>query len=328
MSTIDLLSRPIAFHRAYVDLGVGVTGALMLSQCCYWRSRTNRKDGWFYKSQAEWQQETGLGRREQETARKRLVQSGFLSEDRRGVPARLYFRVNTEALESALTALAASMAESANQGCTDQPFSMAESANQECTKAPNRAGGKRQSITEITTETTPEITAVETSGPDRPDTSGATATESSEPESEPLRPEAAIQNGKHWGTATDLELAEWMWASLCEQLGDDRPRQPNMASWANSIRLMRERDNRKPVHIKALFTWCRKHAFWSANVQGPCKLREKWSQLVTQRNSDRDMASPAASRSQQIEEQNKAVGTAWAARKSPDLPSGQVYDHE
>ena len=328
MSTIDLLSRPIAFHRAYVDLGVGVTGALMLSQCCYWRSRTNRTDGWFYKSQAEWQQETGLGRREQETARKRLVQAGFLSEDRRGVPAKLYFRVNTDALEVALSGLAARMAESANQVCTGTTSRMAESANQECTKAPNRAGGKRQSITEITTETTSEITAEETSGPDRPDTVEPIVVEPPEPESEPKRPEAAIQSGKHWGTAEDLELAQWMWVSISEQLGDDRPRKPNIASWANSVRLMRECDNRKPVHIKALFAWCRKHAFWSSNVQSPCKLREKWSQLVTQRNRDRDTASPAANRSQQIEEQNKAVGTAWAARKSLGQPAGEVYNHE
>lgn len=323
MSTIELLSRPIAFHRAYVDLGLGITGALMLSQCVYWRTRTSSPEGWFYKSQAEWQQETGLGRREQETARKRLVQAGFLEEDRRGVPAKLYFRVNTEALETALAALVVSMAESANQECTVEPSSMAESANQECTKAPNRAGGKRQSITEITTETTSEITAEETSEPVRPDLIGPPPNEPAQGESEPAHPEAAIQSGKHWGTAEDLELAEWMWSELASQLGEDSPRQPSMAAWANSVRLMRERDNRKTVHIKALFSWCRQHAFWAANIQSPAKLREKWSQLAMQRKRERE-AGPA--KSNDIESHNREVGMSWAQRRGNT--AGEVIQHE
>ncbi|MFP3979149.1 replication protein O [Marinobacter sp. KMM 10035] len=321
MSTIELLSRPIAFHRAYVDLGLGITGALMLSQCVYWRTRTSNPEGWFYKSQAEWQQETGMGRREQETARKRLVQAGFLEEDRRGVPAKLYFRVNTEALESALAALVVSMAESANQECTGKPSSMAESAIQECTKAPNSAGGKRQSITEITTETTSEITAERTSGPDRPDSIQPPSNESDQDAPEPSRPNAAIQSGKHWGTAEDLMLADGMWSDLAGQLGDDSPRQPNMAAWANSVRLMRERDGRKIIHINALWHWCRQHTFWSANIQSPAKLREKWSQLAMQRKQEREIP-----KSNDIESHNREVGMSWAHRRSGS--TGETINHE
>ncbi len=326
MSTIELLSRPIAFHRAYVDLGLGITGALMLSQCVYWRTRTSNPEGWFYKSQAEWQQETGMGRREQETARKRLVQAGFLEEDRRGVPAKLYFRVNVDALEAALEGLSSRMAESANQVCTGGAHSMAESANQECTKAPNRAGGKRQSITEITTETTSEITAKETSEPDRSDTIDDQRADSLPSEETQARPNAAIEKGRFWGTAEDQSLAEWMWAELSAQLGDDRPQAPCMARWANSVRLMRERDKREPRHIRALFYWCRNHSFWSANVLSPDKLREKWTQLATQRKQERQRGPATGNRAQQIEDYNKAVGHSWATGQSQ--PSGEVYNHE
>ncbi|NWN92273.1 replication protein O [Marinobacter adhaerens] len=321
MSTIELMSRPIAFHRAYVDLGVGITGALMLSQCVYWRTRTSNSDGWFYKSQTEWQQETGMGRREQETARKRLVQAGFLEEDRRGVPAKLYFRVNTDALEAALEGLSSRMAESANQECTDKPSSMAESAKQECTKAPNSGGGKRQSITEISTETTSEITAERTSEPNRPDSIEPTSNESDQNGQEPDRPGAAIQSGKHWGTVEDLQLADGMWGDLVNQLGDDSPRQPNMAAWANSVRLMRERDGRKIVHINALWHWCRQHSFWAANIQSPAKLREKWSQLAMQRNREREPG-----QSNDIESHNREVGMSWAQRRSGQ--AGEVIQHE
>src|SRR5690554_8085173 len=71
-----------------------------------------------------------------------------------------------------------------------------------------------------------------------------------------------------------------MWDRLAEQLGQDKPREPNLARWANTIRLMREQDGRELRHIRALYDWCRQHEFWSANVQSPDKLREKWSQLA------------------------------------------------
>ncbi|MCC5904118.1 MAG: hypothetical protein JJT87_19575 [Halomonas sp.] len=164
MSLINLLDRPIAFNRTFVDLGVGITGALMLSQCVYWSTRTKDDEGWFYKTQAEWTDETGMTRREQETARKKLVNKGYIKEVRRGVPCKTYYRLDREALEADLLQVAqkrhSSMAESANQECTKAPTSMAESAKQACTNPPDSDGGMRPTITEITTETTAESTQV------------------------------------------------------------------------------------------------------------------------------------------------------------------------
>jgi hypothetical protein len=151
MSILNVLDRPIAFNRAFVDLGVGITGALMLSQCVYWSTRTKNPDGWFYKTQSEWADETGLTRREQETARKRLIAKGYVVEVRRGVPCKVYYKLNREALEADLWQIAQT-----------RQSSMAESAKLDCTKAPSCDGGKRQTITEITAETT-----TETSGPNR-----------------------------------------------------------------------------------------------------------------------------------------------------------------
>jgi hypothetical protein len=340
MSIIEIMARPIAFNRAFVDLGLGMCGAMMLSQSLYWRTRTRDAGGWFYKSQTEWQQETGMTRREQETARRRLTEAGFLEEKRRGVPARLYFRVKIEAVESALAGLSSRMAESANQGdkssknasladsanqvCTYGAPSMADSANQECTDAPDKNGGKRQSISEITTETTTEITAERTSGPDRPDTDVSPSQEKTTAGAvEPERPGAAIQSGRYWGTQEDLDLAVWMWDALVEQLGDDRPREPNYSRWANTIRLMREKEGRQHRHIKALYAWCRQHSFWAANVQSPDKLRDKWSQLAMQRNRERE-AGPSSSND--VETHNREVGMNWAMGKKP--ATGEIYDHE
>lgn len=96
---ISLLDRPIAYQACFVGFG-GVTGAVLLSQLVYWH---NRMDGsWFYKTQKEIKSETGLSREEQETARRRLISAGVLEEDRRGVPAKLFFRVKADRLEALL----------------------------------------------------------------------------------------------------------------------------------------------------------------------------------------------------------------------------------
>ena len=70
----------------------------MLSQAVYWATRTGENDGWFYKTQADWEAETGLSRYEQESARKALKERGILSEELRGLPAKLWFRINPEEL--------------------------------------------------------------------------------------------------------------------------------------------------------------------------------------------------------------------------------------
>lgn len=94
--------RPIAFNRHYVSLGCGINGALMLSQMVYWSKRTKDKNGYFYKTQDEWLEETRLTRYEQESARKKLRDLNFVSEHKHGVPCKVHFKVNHEALYSAL----------------------------------------------------------------------------------------------------------------------------------------------------------------------------------------------------------------------------------
>ncbi|AGU58847.1 MULTISPECIES: hypothetical protein [Vibrio] len=44
---LDYLDRPIAFHRTFVQLGIGITGALLFSQALYWSKRTKDADRWF-----------------------------------------------------------------------------------------------------------------------------------------------------------------------------------------------------------------------------------------------------------------------------------------
>jgi hypothetical protein len=139
-----LFDRPVAFHRPFVKVAGGVTGALMLSQAVYWSGRTRNSERWFYKSAKEWEEETGLTRREQETARKRLAH--VLQTKLRGVPATVHYRVDFDALCFALRDYA-----------KERETSMAENAKLDATNPPNWIGGKRQTITETTQETTSHI---------------------------------------------------------------------------------------------------------------------------------------------------------------------------
>lgn len=107
MSLADLLTRPIAYHPALARLLGSVPAAVMLSQAIYWQQRVPGGarphgcpgEGWWWHTIEEWEEETALSRDVQHTARRRLVGMGILHERRAGQPARMWYRVDMEALE-------------------------------------------------------------------------------------------------------------------------------------------------------------------------------------------------------------------------------------
>ena len=137
---IDLLDRPIAYHRCFVTLTGSVTAAVLLSQAVYWSRRTGAgNDGWFWKTGAEWEEETGLTRYEQEGARKILRSLGFWEEEKRGIPARLWFRLDLDQLE---------------RGLNIAQTSMRKTSKQASGKPANRQAENQQTISENTSEST------------------------------------------------------------------------------------------------------------------------------------------------------------------------------
>lgn len=73
-----------------------------------WLHRHPEREGWFWKTRDEWLRETGLSRREQESARKTLVMRGLLRETRRGMPARMHYRLDLDCLMALLARTAPS----------------------------------------------------------------------------------------------------------------------------------------------------------------------------------------------------------------------------
>jgi hypothetical protein len=104
--------RFVAFHRRFVDVIADTSGnqpknrgntkaALLLSQAIYWLkhgTEIEAQGGWFSKTAEQWEIETGLSRREVDTARRRLREIGLLEEKKIGLPAMPYYRINVERL--------------------------------------------------------------------------------------------------------------------------------------------------------------------------------------------------------------------------------------
>jgi hypothetical protein len=118
----DILDKPIAFHRCFVPLTGSVNAALMLSQAMYWQKR-NEDGVWWFQTQEKWADETGLSRREQETARRALRNLPFWKEELRGLPGKLHFFLDLELLLEIVTVGKTSLHKPAILDSTNQPYS-------------------------------------------------------------------------------------------------------------------------------------------------------------------------------------------------------------
>lgn len=92
----------IAYRPYFAHIFGGACNALLLSQFWFWTNTPTvarrAGDGWFWKSQKEITQETGLTRTETLTARRKLAQLGVVEEEVRGVPATVHFRIVKDVL--------------------------------------------------------------------------------------------------------------------------------------------------------------------------------------------------------------------------------------
>lgn len=120
--TLDLLleilgdKEVIAYRPAFGRALGSTSAALFLSQALYWQREVGI-DGWFYKLRdaeqdglgnllppscgyrQSWEWELGgMGRHEQESARRILCREGLLMEKSKGIPKKLYFHVDLQKL--------------------------------------------------------------------------------------------------------------------------------------------------------------------------------------------------------------------------------------
>lgn len=143
-----LHDRPVAYHPVLVRVTGSVSAGLFLSQLLYWHGKGSDQEGWIYKTRDEIAQETGLTRREQEGARKRLRDQGVVEEQLKGLPATVHYRVNIERLSEVLA--------ETTMNLEAVPTSWHQTYQLDGTKCTNLLAQNRPTITESTTESTTE----------------------------------------------------------------------------------------------------------------------------------------------------------------------------
>ena len=102
MRLTDLLyqiGRPVAYYPSLACVVGGATHAIFLCQLIYWLGKEADPEGWIFKTAGEMEAETGLSRRERDSARRHLRNIGVLEETLRGVPPITHYRINTDRLE-------------------------------------------------------------------------------------------------------------------------------------------------------------------------------------------------------------------------------------
>lgn len=89
----DLLcEKSIAYNPGLVKALGSVNIAIFIGQLLYWQGK-GRYDEWIYKTVADFEEETGLSRSEQETVIKRCKVIGLLEVKRKGIPPVRHFRI-------------------------------------------------------------------------------------------------------------------------------------------------------------------------------------------------------------------------------------------
>lgn len=94
----ELNQKPIAYYPIYRQLTGSTTAGILLSQLMYWFSKKDT----FHKTDADIMSETLLTKKELENAKKAIKNLDFISVDRKGIPAKTYYTIDWDLMETCL----------------------------------------------------------------------------------------------------------------------------------------------------------------------------------------------------------------------------------
>ena len=98
-----LPNRVVGYSPDLARIVGGATTGLFLSQLLFLSDKGANPEGWVYKSEQEMGRETGLTKREQQTARRKLLSLGVITIMRGGWKNTYHFRVIWEKLSQVIT---------------------------------------------------------------------------------------------------------------------------------------------------------------------------------------------------------------------------------
>lgn len=91
------LGRVVAFHPGLKKITDSTTASILLSQFLYWSDKM--KDGWIWKSSEELEEETGLTKWEQITAKRILVERGLIIKEVKRLDHTTRYKVNRDKID-------------------------------------------------------------------------------------------------------------------------------------------------------------------------------------------------------------------------------------
>lgn len=99
--------------------------------------------------------------------------------------------------------------------------------------------------------------------------------------------------------------------AVCDHMADSvaarTGRRPRITKrWRDAARLMIDRDQRPVDQIHAAIDWVAQSDFWSANILGMPKLREKWDTIYLQARREKHAQSPHVTRAEEFRARQRA----------------------
>lgn len=200
------IGRPLVYYPSLSKITGGVKETIFLCNLIFWTGKQKDTEGWIRKSHNEIEDETGLTRKEQASARKILKAQKLIIERIKGTPATTEFLVEIEQINSLWENLIAQNDTSVGQkGTTD-----GSKWNISCAKRSNKMRQKEQLIN----------TSLITSLKKQNEKNHHIVNNSETGKEKPLRAAFLDKEGerKEKGTPTQEQIAQI--ATLCASLSD------------------------------------------------------------------------------------------------------------
>jgi hypothetical protein len=150
-----LLRRPISFYPVLREITGSIAAAIMLQQVLHWWDKKSGET--LYKTVAEMEEETSLTTNEQRTAIIKLKQAGFISVEKKGLPAKRHFTVFIDKINDALNTVTSDV-KSTHQSGEIHSTSDVDLTPKYPADSPDRCGEINGANTETTSESTTDTT--------------------------------------------------------------------------------------------------------------------------------------------------------------------------
>lgn len=85
------------------------------------------------------------------------------------------------------------------------------------------------------------------------------------------------------------KLAKILYQKILENINI---KEPDLDSWANTIRLTIEADKRSGKDVQDMILWATQHEFWGGVIQSPVSLRKHFDKMLAQKNKKSNKSVP------------------------------------